>query len=117
MQIHSYCTIRNGIPDFVDSLYKTFLFGIACRKEEMVYSVTFEEGTEKDYDMVGYENNDAVDYIFPTPLHLSACFSYGINRHIEKHGGGRIVFLKILQTKECSPAGMLAEHRADWDNE
>lgn len=88
MQIHSYCTIRNGIPDFVDSLYKTFLFGIACRKEEMVYSVTFEEGTEKDYDMVGYENNDAVDYIFPTPLHLSACFSYGINRHIEKHGGG-----------------------------
>lgn len=116
MEVHAYCTMKNGEPQFVETWYRPFTFGIMCRKDEMVYSITFEKGMLEDYDMVGYENNNSVSYIHKTPLQVSACFQYGVNKYIEKHGG-RIVYLKIKEVSECSPAGELAEHRAEWDRQ
>lgn len=64
--------------------------------------------------MVAYENDGKIKYIVKTLLMLSTCFQYGLEKELKKNGG-RVVYLKTTEIKECSIAKELQVHRAEWD--
>lgn len=118
MKIHRYCLKSEN--DKPENLYTNFLVytsGIVCKPEKMVYSVTLEECSSKDnYDMMAWKSkqNNEINYIYKNRNLISACFPYGVDNEIRR-GRGEIVYLKIIECKECSIAKDLENNRAEWD--
>lgn len=118
MQIHRYCLkSKDGKPHKLHTNSLPYTSGIVCRPEEMVYSITLEECSSKDnYDMMAWKSkrNNEIDYIHKNKNLISVCFTYGVDKEI-KLGRGEIVYLKIIECKECSIAKDLDNNRAEWD--
>lgn len=117
MKIYRYCLMyENHEPNMIYDNSFPYISGLICRSEEMVYSITFEECNIDEYDMVAWKRKEdgKIDYIYKSKTHISVCFPYGLDSEI-KLGRGEIVYLKIVEYKECSIARELENHRAEWD--
>lgn len=115
MKIHRYCLMsENYGPNMI---HDSSLPYIALRRpEEMVYSITFEECNSDEYEMVAWKKkgNNKIEFIHKNRKSLSSCFAYGLDKEIEL-GRGEMVYLKIVECKECSIVKELENHRAEWD--